>query len=175
MPIADTPMPPPRKAGPGRPRTPKGPTMEDMKAQKYESSLSDVKDLLAAGLMMAGLDADAGAIQLHTDPVIPEYAKLAVEIEPFGAFLEKFDDIGGKYARLAMLSAPLVLQLLTNHGILRGGFGGMFNVQPPELLRAQVMSQKVKMAQAAQEKLRDAQDEANRLMQEMQPQEDTAA
>lgn len=175
MPIADTPMPPPRKAGPGRPRTAKGPTMEDMKAQKYESTLSDIKDLGAALLSLGGLDADAGAVHVHLTPAVPELAKLAPQFDWATSFLDNWDKVGGKYMQLAFLVIPLGLQIAANHNLVHMAPGGMFNTMPPELLRAQIMQQKAQKVQEAREAMAEAQAAAERINAELQQAEAPAA
>lgn len=161
---------PPVKRGPGRPRNTPAPVVS--KTQKYQSTLEDLRDLLVAGLMMGGMDADAGALQVHTPAAMPVYAELAEEIEPFGKFLDGFDQVGGKWVKLAMVSAPIVLQLLANHGMIKPAYGGMFNTQPPELLRATVQLKKAEMAQQVKEATDAANAEAQRMMAQL---EDSAA
>lgn len=168
MPIDYDAAPPVKRGRPAGSKNAPKPPVVNPKITGYASTLEDLRDLLVTGAMVAGWDADAGALQYHTPEAIPVYAELAAEIEPFGKFLDGFNQVGGKWLKLAMVTLPLALQLAANHGIVKPAIGGMFNTQPPELLRAEILTQKLAIQQAAQESLKAAQAQAEEMMSQAQ-------
>jgi hypothetical protein len=163
MPIDYSAAPPVKRGTSAATRKPAAPKV-DVKALKYQDTLESLRDVAVTVTMFAGLDADCAAIQLHTPGMIPVYAKAASDNEGFGKFLDTFDQVGGKWLELAMVTLPLVMQFAANHSWMKPS--PMFNVQPPEVLRAQVMSQRAEVMRNAQETLAASQAEMDALVRE---------
>lgn len=178
MPIDYSAAAPPKKAGARTPRAAKAapPPPVDPKLARHAGHLSELRDFAAAALMMApGMEADAGAVQLHTGPeVINAYAELAVEFEGFGNFLDKFDEVGGRWLKLAMVTLPLALQIGANHGFVKAR-GGPMNIMEPDLIAAQVIAKKADLARMAKEQAKAARAQAEEMLRQAATEDDEAA
>lgn len=103
----------------------------------YEGAVTGLLQLPGAVLTMAGmvrpeLLADAAALDAYGPAIARALADLAREQPAVAALLEKFMQ-AGPYGAVIAAAAPLVLQILTNHGLLRPG---MLGTVAPEALTA---------------------------------------
>lgn len=105
---------------------------------------------------------DAGAIYVHSGPIATELVKLADSNDTVASALDKLNETG-PYAGLVLAVTPFILQILTNHKILKGtGISGM-NIRDPQELTAEVQTvrmvqraESLKRQKEAQENLRQA-------------------
>jgi hypothetical protein len=125
---------PGQKTGTGsRPR----PRQTARAAVDYETPLLGLFQLPAGVLAIAGMQkpvfaADAGAITIHAPHIAKALHDLAQERPEIAGILDRVLQVG-PYGVLIAAIAPLVLQILTNHGALPPG---MLGTIPPEQLIA---------------------------------------
>jgi hypothetical protein len=127
----------PKKAA-GRPRKDQAtkPRVEAPKAARpkrdYTRDLTGLMQTLW-GATVAFAPADAGAIQVHGEPMVKAWNDLAQENAQVARGIEWLTT-GTAYGAVVMTTAPLVLQLLANHGVLPGERLQPLGVQDPRVL-----------------------------------------
>lgn len=114
--------------------------------QKREDSLNTIAQLIAFGATMVNWDADARAITTLGPPVNHEIAVIAEKNEKLAGTLDRLETIG-PYGALILPLMALSLQLAANHGLVKPNVG--FGVRDPDVLRAEMEAEKLKMARAA--------------------------
>lgn len=85
------------------------------------------------GATAAFAPADAGAIQMHGPGMVKAWNDLAQENAQVAKGIEWLTT-GSAYGAVVMTTAPLVMQLLVNHGVLPGERLAPLGIQPPEVM-----------------------------------------
>lgn len=116
----------PKKDAAAKPRvqSPKGAAAKD-----YTADLTGLVQTLW-GATAAFAPADAGAIQVHGPGLVKAWNDLAAENASVARGIEWLTT-GSAYGAVVMTTAPLVLQLLANHGVLPGERLAPLGVQDP--------------------------------------------
>ena len=127
---AASPGAPPPRRGPGRPST-------KPKPKDYRAGVEGIGQLAAGALLFVN-HADAAAVMVHTPPIAQALHDLAQEDPRVAALLDKLLQVG-PYGALLAAVAPLVLQVLCNHGKVPTGLLG--TVAPEQLVEAVVGGQ----------------------------------
>ena len=128
----------PKKAA-GRPRKDKANAPRVQSPKKAAGAKRDyTKDLTGLvqtlwGATAAFAPADAGAIQVHGPGLVKAWNDLAQENSQVARGIEWLTT-GSAYGAAVMATAPLVLQLLANHGVLPGERLAPLGVQDPAAL-----------------------------------------
>ena len=122
----------PRTQAPRKPKPPPGPD--------YRGGINGLFQLVAAPLAMAGIKsdaaaADAAALTVYGPGIADALHTLALERPEIAAMLERILS-AGPYGALIAASLPLVVQLLTNHGVLPAQVGAAMGAQDPASLVA---------------------------------------
>lgn len=100
-------------------------------AKDYRAGIEGLGQL-AAGALLFVSPADGAAVAFHTPPIASALNDLAKEDPRIAAILDRILQVGPYGALLAAI-APLVLQILCNHGKLPAGTMGAI---PPDQLVA---------------------------------------
>lgn len=151
---------PPKKAEVAKPAT----TLE-----KREEAVNGVFQIAGLGFIMAGQFADAGAISLHSEPISHEVAVLAEDNSEIAGMIDNFLKVG-PYAALVTAVAPLCLQLLVNHNVIKAEKISGQGIVPPEILESQVKTEMAKMAMEALQQQREAEKELAQMRAEYEAQ-----
>ncbi|HWW95507.1 MAG TPA: hypothetical protein VN375_19210 [Vicinamibacteria bacterium] len=106
-------------------------------ARDYRKGIEGIGQLVAGGLMFVA-PADAAAVGFHTPPIAEALNDLAQEDPRFAAMLDKLMKVG-PYSALLAAVAPLMLQILCNHGKMPAGILG--TVPPEHLIEAFIGAQ----------------------------------
>ncbi|WP_433478139.1 hypothetical protein ACQPZP_14560 [Spirillospora sp. CA-142024] len=127
----------PKKAA-GRPKKDEAtkPRVQSPKgAQAKKDYTADLTGLVQTlwGATAAFAPADAGAIQVHGPGLVKAWNDLAAENAQVAKGIEWLTT-GSAYGAVVMTTAPLVLQLLANHGVLPGERLAPLGVQEPAAL-----------------------------------------
>lgn len=130
------------------------------KLQERAVAVQGLFQLLGFGCIVVGWHADAGAIGEHSPAVSRELASLSEKNASVAKFIDSLTE-AGPYAGLIIAVMPLTLQILANHGILKGDMSAV-GVKPPTVLEAEV---KTSLALKQAEVLRAQGDAEARLAQ----------
>jgi hypothetical protein len=91
-------------------------------ARDYRKGIEGIGQLVAGGLMFVA-PADAAAVILHTPPIAEAVNDLAAEDPRVAAILDKLLKVG-PYGALLSAIAPLIVQIMVNHGKVPAGILG---------------------------------------------------
>lgn len=132
------PAPPRASVPPPRPAAPRKPKAKQVAGPDYRAGINGLFQLVAAPLAMAGIKndsaaADAAALTVYGPGIADALHDLAVERPEVAALLERILS-AGPYGALIAAVLPLVVQLLTNHGVLPGHVGTAMGAQDPAAL-----------------------------------------
>ena len=130
------------------------------KLQERTVAVQGLFQLAGFGCIVAGWHADAGAIGEHSPAISQELAALADKNASVAKFIDSLTE-AGPYAGLIVAVMPLTLQILANHGILKGDMSAV-GVKPPAILEAEV---KTSLALKQAEVLRAQNDAETQLAQ----------
>ena len=120
---------------PPRVNRPPTPTQKRQSGKLVERAEA-VQGLFQLAGFVAGWHADAGAIGQHSPAISTELAALAEKNASVAKFIDSLTE-AGPYAGLIVAVMPLTLQILANHGILKGDMSAV-GVKPPAILEAEV-------------------------------------
>jgi hypothetical protein len=144
------------------PANPNFKTREELRQEGVEGILG-IGQIITMGL---GQLAAAETIQMHTPTLAPAYAAVGEANEGFGSMLDKAADIG-PYAIAAAVTAPFVIQMLVNFGVLKyEKFAGMDNIKSPDELKATALNKARIMQEQAKQKAMAAKQMLDRAMAE---------
>lgn len=127
--------------------------------EKREDAVNGLFQIAGLGMIMAGQFADAGAISLHSPAVSHEVAVLAEDNSQIAGYIDRLLQVG-PYAALVTAIAPLALQLVVNHGIIKPEKVSGQGIVPPDILESQV---KTEMARMQMEAIRQQQEAEKEL------------
>lgn len=140
---------PPKKPGP----TPKPPTSSlapDKVREAREEALNNGWSAIAAGLMMGGLWADAGAVSTHGPAISREAAAISLKYEKVGNAIDALANVA-PFANLFAAVMPLILQVGANHKMLPAS--AIPGLKDPRVLesqmRVEIQRQQVEFEKAA--------------------------
>jgi hypothetical protein len=150
---------PPRSARGGSRGTPVKITT---KKEERREAVQGVWQLAGFGCVILRQYADAGAIGLHSEPITNELVDLADKNDRVAKALDYLTE-AGPYAGLIVAVMPLALQVLTNHGLIRGELVAGGGVVPPAALESQVRADMARQATAALQAQQEAEAELARL------------
>lgn len=156
-------LPPKQESKKAAPPTEKTLSQQGLKREEAILGGFQVGALLAVTF---GQFADSGAISMHAENVSHQTALMAEDNEAFAAGIDSFLKVG-PYAGLIGAALPMVLQLLVNHNLIPSKFIPGGQVVPPDILEAQVKTDLIKMQMEAMKAQQDAEDELNRMREEM--------
>src|SRR5215467_16068543 len=125
------------------------------KSAERREAVQGIFQLAGFGCIIMHQYADAGAIGMHSGPIVEELVSLSETNESVGKALDYLGQ-AGPYAGLIVAVMPLALQLAANHRLVKAEMIYAAGVVPPQALESQV---KADMARQASEALR-AQQEA---------------
>jgi hypothetical protein len=95
---------------------------------KRAENVQSIFTMAAAGCIMKGYFADAGAINMHSEAISTEVAKLADTDERVAKLVDSLASVG-PLGGILMATLPLAMQLAANHGRIdpdrAGGVGGI--------------------------------------------------
>jgi len=114
--------------------------------------------------------ADAGAIGMHSPPVVDELVALSEHNESVGKMLDYLGE-AGPYAGLIVAVMPLALQLAANHRLVKAELISGAGVVPPAALESQVKADMARQAAQALRAQQEAEQELARLAAMQTPQE----
>lgn len=141
-----------RTASPPPAKTRATPRVDTKKQAEVTSTraegLNGLFQIGAAGCMMAGQYADAGAFSKHGPTISDEAAKLAETNESFAKTLDYITAIG-PYAGLLTAVVPFVLQILVNHHRLPAEPLQQLGVDNPAVMEAKMKADMLKQAREA--------------------------
>lgn len=143
-------------------------------AQVESSARIDRRTEAVAGLfniammpaMLTGQLADVAAYNDHGPKIAAEAARIGEMHDRFGEVIDRLEVVG-PYAGLVMAAAPLVLQLLLNHGRLPDTYASAFaglGVVAPKLLEAKTLRMMAEQQAAAEAEAADIAAEYARLV-----------
>lgn len=143
----------PKKAA-GRPRKDKASqprVTAPKKAAGKKDYTADLKGLVQTlwGATAAFAPADAGAILIHGEPMVKAWNDLAAENAQVAKGIEWLTT-GSAYGAVVMTTAPLVMQLLVNHGAVPHDRLAPLGVHAPEALAEYTRQTVQGMAEQAQ-------------------------
>ena len=130
-----------------------------------EEAVNGIFQLTAFGLVMAGQQADAGALAKHGGSIAHEAAKVAETSASLGSAIDYITE-AGPYAGLITATMPLVLQLLANHKVMKAETLSGAGVVPPETLSAQVKADMARQQIQALRTQQEAEQEVSHLLDE---------
>lgn len=157
---ATTPPPRSRKAAGARQAQQKAASTPMREARK--EAVNGVFQLASFGLIIGKQYSDAGALNMHGDPIAEEVAKLAETNEGFAKNLDYLLE-AGPYAGLITAVMPLALQIMANHGIIKAENVAGANVVPPQALESQVKTAIARQVIEAQRAQMEAEAEADQM------------
>jgi hypothetical protein len=157
---------PPRSGKAGRAATVKA---SSKLAARHEAA-TGIAQLTGFGCIMFRQYADAGAIGMHSGPIIDELVALSDKNESIGKALDYLTE-AGPYAGLIVATMPLVFQLMANHGLVKAELMGGAGVVPPEALASQVRADMARTAAEALKAQQTAEAELAALSAQMTPPE----
>lgn len=120
--------------------TSKAPTVSSLSIQQArEEGLKGIAQIGTAACILTKNYADAGALDMHAEPIAHEIAVLASENEKVATIVDRVTAMG-PYAALIGAVMPLALQLLVNHDRVKPDAAGLFGgkVMSKEALAAKV-------------------------------------
>lgn len=85
------------------------------------------------GVAVVASPADAGALQVHGPGLVKAWNDLAQENARVASAIEWLTT-GTAYGAVVMATAPLIMQVLANHGVLPAERVAVLGVQPPEVM-----------------------------------------
>lgn len=133
------------------------------KTEAREDGLLGLSTIATGLLIITKNYADAGAVDMHAEPIAHEVAVLAEDNEKVANIVDRITAIG-PYAALLTAVMPLALQLLVNHDRISPNAAGMLGgkVMSKEALAAKTEADILKAQAEFMRAAKDAQEEANR-------------
>lgn len=121
------------RRAPGPAATPRPAAAKKPAGPDYAGAIMGLLQLPMAGLAMAGMRdpkwlADSVTLELHAPPLAQAAADLAKEQPAVAAALDRLMTVG-PYGALLSAVVPMGLQLLANHGVLKGGTMGTHSME----------------------------------------------
>jgi hypothetical protein len=104
-----------------------------------EEGLQGIAQIATAILILTKNYPDAGAVDMHAEPISHEIALLASENEKIGSIVDRITALG-PYAGLLTAVMPLAMQILVNHDRIQADAAGLFGgkVMSKDALAAKV-------------------------------------
>jgi len=149
MAINQATAPPPKKPGPTVKSA--NPALAPESVQKTrEETLNNGWQAIAAGCMMGGLWADAGAVSIHGPNISKEAAAISLKYEKIGNAIDALANVA-PFANLFAAVMPLILQIGANHKMVPAS--AIPGLKDPRVLesqmRVEVQRQAVEFERAA--------------------------
>jgi hypothetical protein len=116
-------------------------------AARHEAA-TGIAQLVGFGCIVTRQYADAGAIGMHSPPIIDELVALSDKNEKIGKALDYLTE-AGPYAGLIVAVMPLALQIMANHGLVKAELISGAGVVPPVALESQVRADMARQAAEA--------------------------
>jgi hypothetical protein len=136
-------------------------------AARHEAA-TGIAQLVGFGCIVTRQYADAGAIGMHSPPIIDELVALSDKNETIGKALDYLTE-AGPYAGLIVAVMPLALQLMANHGIVKAELISGAGVVPPQALESQVRADMARQAAEALKAQQTAEAELASIAAQMRP------
>lgn len=137
--------------------------------EKREDAVNGLFQIAGLGMIMAGQFSDAGAISLHSPAISHEVAVLAEDNTQIAQYIDRLLQVG-PYAALVTAVAPLALQLIVNHGIIKPEKVSGQGIVPPDILESQVKTEMARMQMEAIQQQREAERELAQMRAEYERQ-----
>lgn len=154
-------------------RKPKGttvkPTVASLNIQEArEEGIKGIAQIATAVCIMTKNYADAGAIDMHAEPIAHEIAVLATDNEKIANIVDRVTAMG-PYAALIGAVMPLAMQLLVNHDRIKPDAAGLLGgkVMSKEALSAKVSADVDRAKAAFLREAREAQEAAKQAEAEL--------
>ena len=129
--------------------------------------LAGIAQLCQAALVVTGQYADAATVGKYGPELASELAKLASQYDIIARPVDLLIQVG-PFAGLLAVAVPMTMQIMANHKLLPAGAILGSQIQPPELLEAQMQAEVTRMQLEAAREQKAAMDEARRLQAEME-------
>lgn len=142
-------------------------------AARHEAA-TGIAQLVGFGCIVTRQYADAGAIGMHSPPIIDELVALSDKNETIGKALDYLTE-AGPYAGLIVAVMPLALQIMANHGIVKAELISGAGVVPPQALESQVRADMARQASEALKAQQAAEKELASLAAAMRDQQQAEA
>jgi hypothetical protein len=131
-----------------------------------QEALDGVLQLAQFGCLAFGDFADAGAIGVFGPPMATEVVNLAKENSKVAEKVDLLIQVG-PYAGLVAAAIPFLAQLLVNHKVFKAEQFGNAGVMEPEHLEMRMKTQVLHRAAEARRQQMEAQEQLQRLEEEM--------
>jgi len=128
------------------------------KQQERRETAEGIFQLAGFGCIIFRQYADAGAIGMHSPPIVDEVIALSEKNTSVANALDYLAE-AGPYAGLVIAVMPLVLQLAANHGVIKAEMTSAAGVVPPAALESQVKADMARQAANALQAQRAAEQE----------------
>lgn len=139
------------------------------KLSARHEAATGIFQLAGFGCIILRQYSDAGAIGLHSGPIVDELVSLSDKNESIGKALDYLTE-AGPYAGLIVAVMPLALQIMANHGLVKAELVAGGGVVPPQALESQVRADMARTAAQALQAQQTAEAELAALADAMRPQ-----
>jgi hypothetical protein len=158
----------PQRKTTGSKATPTPVRVADFKTptERRSEGLNGLGQLAQGVCLMFGLYADAATLGMHFPPVAKELANIAETNETIAKPIDFLIEIG-PYGALIQAAAPLVMQMLANHRLIRADAMLGSDIVPPEVLEAQMKAQIMRVQAQAMRDQQAAMADAQAAQREM--------
>ena len=142
---------------------------ESAKLTERREAAEGIFQLAGFGCIIMRQYADAGAIGMHSGPIVNELVTLSEKNEGIAKVLDYLTE-AGPYAGLIVAIMPLALQIAANHKVIKAELTAGAGVVPPEALESQVRADMARQAAEALRAQQAAEAELRELSAQMAPQ-----